>query len=83
MKSYRQKLSMLIDERITNETDPNKIELLNEIKDEIKSMEKEEESMVNRSYESGYIDGIKNNGRESNFYKKTYKTHDILKSMIK
>lgn len=83
MKSYRQKLNIWIDEKIENEVDQFKIDLLREIKDQIKSMEKDEEYMVNRSYETGYIDGAKNSGRDSNFYKTTYKTHDILKNMIK
>ena len=83
MKSYRQKLAIWIDEKIENEVDQFKIDLLKEIKTQIKLMEKDEEYMVNRSYETGYIDGVKNSGRDSNFYVTTYKVHDILKNMIK
>lgn len=82
MKSYRQKLNIWIDEKIDNEVDQFKIDLLKEIKMTIKSMEDYEQDMVNRSYEAGYIDGVKNNGRLSNYYKEKYKLHDILKNML-
>jgi hypothetical protein len=83
MKSYRQTLSKWVNERIVGENNSEIVNVLNEVKEQIKLMEKYEENMVNRSYESGYIDSIKKIGRVSNYYRKTYKTHDILKKLIK
>lgn len=46
-------------------------------------MEKEEESMVNRTYDRGYIDGADKRSRQSNYYQTVYKINDALKNLIR
>lgn len=82
MKSYRQKLAIWVNEKISETTDKQVLEILNEIKTQIKHMEKEEESMVNRSYDRGYIDGADKRGRQPNYYQTSYKVNDALKNLI-
>jgi hypothetical protein len=83
MKTYRQKLSIWIDSQIESNENPEIIMILDEIKDKIKKMEKEEEHMVNCSYDSGFNDANRNRGRISNYYREKYKSHDVLKDIVK
>jgi hypothetical protein len=83
MKTYRQKLAKWVDNKISSVENDEVINILEEVKLKIKEMEKEEEHMVNSTYDRGFNDCKSNKGRSSNHYKQTYKTHDTLKSMIK
>lgn len=83
MKTYRQKLAKWVDNKINSVENDEVINILEEVKLKIKEMEKEEEHMVNATYDKGFNDCKNNKGRSSNHYKQTYKTHDTLKSMIK
>ena len=83
MKTYRQKLAKWIESRKIEESNPDIIKILDEIKDKVKSLESEEREMVNNAYEKGYIDGQHNRGRSSNFYGKMYKSHDFLSNLVK
>jgi hypothetical protein len=83
MKTYRQKLAKWVDNKINSVENDEVINILEEVKLKIKEMEKEEEHMVNATYDKGFNDCKNKKGRSSDHYKQTYKTHDTLKSMIK
>ncbi len=83
MRTFRQNLNFWLEEK-KNQTENNEIiQALEEVQKYIKSKEKEEEQMVNSSYEKGYYDCELKKGFKSSFYKETYKLHDQLKSMLK
>jgi hypothetical protein len=83
MKSYRQKLAIWVNKKILETTDKQVLEILNEVKIQIKNMEREEEDMVNRTYDRGYMDGAEKRNRQSNYYKTFYKINDALKDLLK
>lgn len=83
MKSYRQNLAIWIDEKISENTDNKILSILMDVKSQIKLMEKEEESMVNKSYDKGYMDGADKRGRQSNYYRTSYKINDTLRDLIR
>mgnify|MGYP000001757445 CR=1 FL=1 len=83
MKTYRQKLSKWIEEEIKSSVNDEVVHALENVKTKIKEMEKEEIHMVNSTYEKGYNDGQSNKRRVVNYYTETYKTHDILKGMVR
>lgn len=83
MKTFRQKLNLRLEEK-KNEVENQELKkLLDEIQIYIKSIEVQEEQMVNKSYEDGYRDKELNRGFKSSYYKETYKIHDFLKSLTK
>jgi len=83
MKTFRQNLNIWIEEKKKELKSQESIDLLIEVQTYIKSKEKEEENMVNSSYNNGYYDRDLNKGFRSSYYKDMYKTHDLLKSLTK
>lgn len=79
MKTYRQKLNKWLEEKKTTTFNDDAKKIINEIQEHIKSVEKEEEDMVNRAYETGYYDKESNKGIKTNYYKHSYKIHDLIK----
>ena len=82
MKSYRQKLAIWVDEKISQTENTEVLSVLNDVKKQIKGMETEEEYMVNKSYDKGYTDASQNRGRSSNYYRTLYKITDYLKRSV-
>jgi hypothetical protein len=82
MKTYRQQLRIWLDDKKENVQNEEVINFIEDVQKHIKSMEKLEEDMVNRSYVKGYHDGENKRGIMSNYYKQSYKQHDFLKEML-
>jgi hypothetical protein len=82
MKTFRQNLNIWLEQKKSETTSQESIELLEEIQRHIKSKESDEEHMVNTSYSNGYYDKEFNKGHKSGYYKQTYKTHDFLKRIL-
>jgi hypothetical protein len=82
MKTYRQQLRIWLDNKKDSVQSDEVIDFINELQLQIKSMEKTEEHMVNHSYTKGFYDGESKRSIMSNYYKKTYKQHDVLKEML-
>jgi hypothetical protein len=82
MKTYRQQLRIWLDDKKENVQNEEVINFIEDLQKHIKLMEKLEEDMVNRSYIKGYHDGECKRGYCGDYYKATYKQHDILKKMI-
>ena len=82
MKTYRQQLKIWLDNKKDNVQSDEIIDFINELQLQIKSMEKTEEHMVNRSYIKGYHDSESKRGIMSNYYRQSYKQHDVLKEML-
>lgn len=82
MKTFRQNLNIWLEEKKNMTNNDEVIKALEEVQKHIKSKEKEEEFMVNNSYQKGYSDRELNRYRPS-FYSDTYKMHDHLKGMLK
>jgi hypothetical protein len=83
MKTFRQNLNIWLEEKKNMSNSDEVIKALEEVQKHIKSKEKEEESMVNNSYQKGYDDREFNRGYKPSFYSETYKMHDHLKRMLK
>ena len=82
MKTYRQQLKIWLDNKKENVQNEEVINFIEDLQKHIKSMEKLEEDMVNRSYIKGYHDSESKRGVMSNYYKQAYKQHDVLKEML-
>ena len=82
MKTYRQELKIWMDNKKDNVQSDEIIDFINELQKQIKSMEPLEEHMVNRSYIKGYHDSESKRGVLSNYYRQSYKQHDVLKEML-
>jgi hypothetical protein len=82
MKTYRQQLKIWLDSKKENVQNEEVINFIEDLQKHIKSMEKLEEDMVNRSYIKGYHDSESKRGVMSNYYKQAYKQHDVLKEML-
>lgn len=82
MKTYRQQLKIWLDNKKEIVQSDEIIDFINELQLQIKSMEKTEEHMVNRSYIKGYHDSESKRGIMSNYYRQSYKQHDVLKEML-
>jgi len=82
MKTYRQELKIWLDNKKDNVQSDEIIDFINELQKQIKSMEPLEEHMVNRSYIKGYHDSESKRGVISNYYRQSYKQHDVLKEML-
>lgn len=82
MKTYRQQLKIWLDNKKEIVQSDEIIDFINELQLQIKSMEKTEEHMVNRSYIKGYHDSESKRGVLSNYYRQSYKQHDVLKEML-
>jgi hypothetical protein len=82
MKTYRQQLKILLDSKKENVQNEEVINFIEDLQKHIKSMEKLEEDMVNRSYIKGYYDSENKRGIISNYYRQSYKQHDVLKEML-
>lgn len=82
MKTYRQQLKIWLDNKKESVQSDEVIDFINELQLQIKSMEKTEEHMVNKSYVKGYHDSESKRGVMSNYYKQAYKQHDVLKEML-
>jgi hypothetical protein len=82
MKTYRQQLKIWLDSKKENVQNKEVINFIEDLQKHIKSMEKLEEDMVNRSYIKGYHDGENKRGYNGSYYKTTYKQHDVLKEML-
>ena len=82
MKTYRQELKIWMDNKKDNVQSDEIIDFINELQKQIKSMEPLEEHMVNRSYIKGYHDSESKRGILSNYYRQSYKQHDVLKEML-
>ena len=82
MKTYRQELKIWLDNKKDNVQSDEIIDFINELQKQIKSMEPLEEHMVNRSYIKGYHDSESKKGVISNYYRQSYKQHDVLKEML-
>lgn len=82
MKTYRQELKIWLDNKKDNVQSDEIIDFINELQKQIKSMEPLEEHMVNRSYIKGYHDSESKRGVLSNYYRQSYKQHDVLKEML-
>lgn len=82
MKTYRQQLKIWLDNKKDKTQSDEVIDFINELQLQIKSMEKTEEHMVNKSYVKGYHDSESKRGIMSNYYKHVYKQHDFLKEML-
>jgi hypothetical protein len=82
MKTYRQQLRIWLDNKKENVQNEEVINFIEDLQRHIKSMEKVEEEMVNRSYIKGYQDSQNKKGYNSSYYKTTYKQHDVLKEML-
>lgn len=82
MKTYRQQLKIWLDNKKEIVQSDEVIDFINELQLQIKSMEPLEEHMVNRSYIKGYHDSESKRGVMSNYYRQSYKQHDVLKEML-
>lgn len=82
MKTYRQNLNIWLEEKKNNTSNDEVKEILSEIQKHIKSLENEEEFMVNIAYEAGYYDKELKRSRKSNYYQERYKLHDRLKQYV-
>jgi hypothetical protein len=82
MKTYRQQLRIWLDNKKDSVQNEEVIDFIEDLQKHIKSMEKLEEDMVNRSYIKGYHDSESKRGVMSNYYKQAYKQHDVLKEML-
>ena len=82
MKTYRQQLKIWLDNKKEDTQSNEIINFINDLQLQIKLMEKTEEHMVNHSYIKGFYDGESKRSIMSNYYKKTYKQHDVLKEML-
>ena len=82
MKTYRQELKIWLDNKKDNVQSDEIIDFINDLQKQIKSMEPLEEYMVNRSYIKGYHDSESKKGVISNYYRQSYKQHDVLKEML-
>lgn len=82
MKTYRQELKIWLDNKKNNVQNEEVINFIEDLQKHIKSMEKTEENMVNKSYVKGYYDSESKRGIMSNYYRQSYKQHDFLKEML-
>lgn len=82
MKTYRQQLKIWLENKKDTTQSNEVVDFINELQLHIKSMEKTEEHMVNKSYVKGYHDSESKKSMMSNYYKHVYKQHDILKEML-
>jgi hypothetical protein len=82
MKTYRQELKIWLENKKNDTQSDEIIDFINELQKQIKSMEPLEEHMVNRSYVKGYHDSESKRRVMSNYYKDSYKQHDVLKEML-
>jgi hypothetical protein len=82
MKTYRQNLNLWLEEKKNSSENDEVKNVLEDVQKYIKSKEKEEEMMVNNSYESGYYDKESNRSRKGNYYQQTFKLHDELKRLL-
>jgi len=82
MKTYRQELKIWLDNKKEDTQSGEIIDFINDLQSQIKSMEPLEEHMVNGSHIKGYHDSESKRSVMSNYYKKTYKQHDVLKEML-
>ena len=83
MKTFRQNLHIWLEDKKNSHENDEVKNVLEEVQRYIKSIEKDEELMVNKSYTRGYHDKELNKGFNGGYYKVTYKTHDYLKNLIK
>jgi hypothetical protein len=82
MKTYRQELRDWLNNKKESTQNEEVNNFINELQKQIKSMEPLEEHMVNRSYIKGYHDSESKRGIISNYYRQSYKQHDVLKEML-
>jgi len=82
MKTYRQELRDWLNNKKKTTQNEEVNNFINELQKQIKSMEPLEEHMVNRSYIKGYHDSESKRGIISNYYRQSYKQHDVLKEML-
>ena len=52
---------------------------LNELKEEIKNLKKQESDLINRTYMVGYMDKESNRRMKGNYYKETYEPFVFLR----
>ena len=83
MKTFRQNLHIWLEDKKNSHENDEVKNVLKEVQSYIKSIEKEEEHMVNNSYIKGYYDKELNKGFNGGYYQTTYKTHDYLKKLSK
>jgi hypothetical protein len=82
MKTYRQQLRDWLNSKKETTQNEEVNDFIDELQKHIKSMEKLEEDMVNRTYIKGYHDGENKRSYNGSYYKTTYKQHDVLKEML-
>ena len=82
MKTYRQQLRDWLNNKKEITQSNEIIDFINELQLQIKSMERTEEDMVNKSYIKGYHDAESKRGYNGSYYKSTYKQNDYLKRII-
>ncbi len=83
MKTFRQNLHIWLEEQKNTSNNDEVIEMLTNVQKHIKKNEKEEEQLVNNSYETGHYDCELKKGFKNNYYKQTYKVHDFIKNTLK
>jgi len=83
MKTYRQKMQDWVRNKMSNIQDENQISILEEVLLKLKDLESDEKYMVNNIYHEGYIDCERGNTHKTNVYETKFKSHDILRNMIK
>jgi hypothetical protein len=82
MKTFRQNLHIWLEEQKNTSNNDEVIEMLTNVQKHIKKNEKEEEQLVNNSYETGYYDKELNRGKKGNYYQQNFKMHDKLKQLL-
>jgi hypothetical protein len=83
MKTFRQNLHIWLEEQKDLSQNGEIKEVFDNIQKYIKSKEKDEEHMVNASYQKGYYDGEMKRGFKPEHYKQTYKIHELFKNILK